>query len=240
MSNIKLSDNCNLELSTQSKITSDYQVDYIIFKKKLTYIKDEIKKIDNLINEQNLKIQQKKLEKETNNIGKCSPTNTNYSCSTQCNNIYNPNNKDPKTTGKIIPCENNNIFNTIKKTINNVIQTSDNNLNLNNNCECSVPKYNDLDILNKELENLNLQKAQLMQKYNEVNNPPKTPILALACCSNNITCKDGNCGSLFDDCKIKESFEANLADNNNFFLPNNIGSFILLIILILFILLQRK
>ena len=243
MSNINLNNNCKLELTTQSKIASDYQVNYINYKNTLTNIENEIKNIDNLISEQNLKIQNKKLEKQTNYIGDCSPSNTNISCSKECNSVYNPNNKDPLVIGKLSSCkntENFNILNKIGTTVNNFIETSDKNLAILNKCECSVPNYNDISILNEELENLNLQKTKLVEQYNMANTPPQPPILNLKCCSNKITCKDGSCDSLFDDCIIKESFEANLVNNDNFFSSNNIGSFILIIILILFILLQRK
>lgn len=238
MSNMKLSNSCNLELNTQSKIASDYQVNYLSYKYLLTNIENEIKKIDDLILDQKKKIENKKLEKKLSYISNCSPSNTNISCMAECNNIYNPNNKNPQVIGKLFSCkntENFNILNTIETTVNNLIQTSDQNINILNKCECSIPNYDDIDNLNQELENLNLQKTQLIEKYNVANNPPKPPILNLTCCSNNITCTNGSCGSLFDDCIIKESFKSNLVDDdNNFFSYNNIVSFILLIILILF------
>ena len=246
MSNAKLSNECNLELSTQSKIASDYQVNYLSYKYALINIKNEIKKIDDLISDQNKKIGYKKLEKQINYTSNCLPTNTNISCMTECNNVYNPNNKDPQVTGKLFTCQNTekfNILNTIGTTVNNlntIIQDSAQSLAILNKCECSIPNYNELDQLNQELENLNLQKAQLQQKYDLINIPPRPPILNLTCCSNKITCKNGSCGSLFDDCLIKESFKANIVNDDNFFSSSNIISFILLIILILFILLQRK
>lgn len=247
MSNTKFSNECNLELSTQSKIASDYQVNYLSYKYALINIENNIKKIDDLISDLNNKINNKKLEKQINYTSNCLPTNTDNSCMTECNNVYNPNNKDPQVIGKLFACQNTekfNILDTIGTSINNlntIIQDSAQSLPILNKCECSIPNYDELDQLNQELENLNLQKAQLQEQYDQINIPPRPPILNLTCCSNKIICENGSCGSLFDDCLVKESFKANIVnDDDNFFSSSNIISFILLIILILFILLQRK
>ena len=144
-----------------------------------------------------------------------------------------------------INTENFNILDTIETSIiklNTELNKYTENLNILNNCECLVPFYNEIDNLNDELNNLNLQKSELFKQYDLINKqPPKVPILNLTCCSNKITCVDGNCGSLFDDCKLIESLESFETNNDNsVFLSNNIVSFILLIILILFIFLQYK
>jgi hypothetical protein len=282
MSDRKLSDSCNLQLTTQAKITSDYQVDYIMYKNKLIDIQNKITKIDKLISDQNKKIENKKLETQIYYTNTCLPSNTNITCKSACNKMYNPNNRVPQVIGKTFPCqitrntkntvsaenientrntkntenienprntENFNILDTIETSIiklNTELNTELNkyteNLNILNNCECLVPFYNEIDNLNDELNNLNLQKSELFKQYDLINKqPPKVPVLNLTCCSNKITCVDGNCGSLFDDCKLiksLESFETN--DDNSVFLSNNIVSFILLIILILFIFIQYK
>ena len=248
MSDTKISNECDLQLSTQSKIASDYQVNYLSYKYALINIENEIKKIDVLISDKNKQIQNKKLEKQINYTGNCLATNTNLNCMTECNNVYNPNNKDPQVTGKLFTCrtEKFDILNTIGTAVNNfntTIQDSAQNLVQNaailNKCECSIPNYDEIDQLNQELDNLYLQKTQLEQQYVKTNIPPKPPILNLTCCSNKIICENGSCGSLFDDCLIKESFKADIGNDNNYFSSTNNISFILLIILILFILLQH-
>jgi hypothetical protein len=247
MSNSKISDSCKLELITESKKVSDYQVNFLIYKNTLENINNKIKKINELILEQNQKIYDKKLEKETKLLknANCSPTYTNKICLKDCDNFYNPNKYPLKVIGKAIDC------NLSPKENFDILGNAINNPKVNNiskKCECKIPKYEEIYLLNKKLENLNLQKTQLMQQYNLANKPPEIPILNLTCCTNTITCENGNCGSLFDDCLINEvetnqtneTFEANITDNNNFFSFKNMSSIILLIILIFLIFLQRK
>jgi hypothetical protein len=247
MVNTKMSDMCKLELITQAKKVSDYQVNFLVFKNTLDNFKKKIDKINKLISEQNKKIEEKKLEKKyifTN----CSPSYTNASCSNECETLYNPNKNDLKVIGKAVDCYNMPVkenFDMLENAINDLTSIINENIpesNLSKKCECIIPKYDEIDLLNKELTNLNLQKTILKQQYDLANKPPEIPILNLTCCTNKITCADGNCGSLFDDCKIEEveNFEANITNNNNFFSLQNMSCIILFFIIILIIFLQRK
>jgi hypothetical protein len=258
MSNTKISDTCKLELITEAKKVSDYQVNFLIYKNTLDNIKNKIEKINELISEQKKKIEDKKLERENKQTNICSPTFTNTSCSNECENFYNPNKNELKVIGKAIDCydvpiptptptkENFDMLGTITDNLTLIIKDKIPRKNdISKKCECRVPKYEEIDLLNKELENLNLQKTELIKEYDLANKPPETPILNLTCCTNKITCTDGSCGSLFDDCKIKavetnETFEANITDNNNLFSLKNMSCIILLIIIIFLIFLQRK
>jgi hypothetical protein len=249
MSNTKISDSCKLELITEAKKVSDYQVNFLIYKNTLENINKKIQKINELISEQEKKIEDKKLDRQ-NLYTDCSATFTNASCSNECENFYNPNKNDLNVIGKAVDCYNKiENFDMLGSAMNNlslIIKDIDPRFrDIAKKCECSVPKYEEIDLLNKELENLNLQKTQLIQEYDLANKPPEIPILNLTCCTNTITCANGSCGSLFDDCKIKpvetnETFKANITDNNDFFSLKNMSSIILLIILIFLIFLLRK
>ena len=160
-------------------------------------------------------------------------------------NIVAPPNENivapPNENIDVLPNEN---FDLLGSTISNLSSVIYDNIpstgDISKKCECILPKYEEIDLLNKELESLNLQKNQLLQEYDLANKPPDAPLLNLTCCENNISCYNGSCGSLFDDCIVKEKFEGNITENNNFFSFNNMSSIILLIILILLIFLHRK
>jgi hypothetical protein len=160
MSDRKLSDTCNLQLITQAKVASDYQIDYIMYKNKLIDIQNKITEIDKLIIDQNKKIENKTLETQKYYTNICLPSNTNITCTSQCNKMYNPNNRVPQVIGKTFPCQitrnTENIENTentvSSENIENPINTE--NFNILDTIETSIIKLN--TELNKYTENLNI------------------------------------------------------------------------------------
>ena len=237
----KMSDACYVQLANESKKTNDYQVNYLIYLNTLKKIKNKIEVIDKMIYQKKLEIENKK--KENNNFYiNCSIAYNDNFCANECNKIYNPN-KNLVVTGRTENCNNflPENFDILPSTIGDInSQILNNNkelINLKKKCECRVPKYQEVETLIKELEYLKLEKEKLEADYSS-EKPPSIPLLNTACCNNEMSCKEGNCNSLLDDCEIKETFISDKT-NNDFFSFQNVSSIILLIIL-LFVFLQRK
>jgi hypothetical protein len=108
---------------------------------------------------------------------------------------------------------------------------------LKKKCECRVPKYQEILILIKQIDDLTLERKKIEEEYS-LEKPPSIPLLNTACCVNEMSCKAGNCNNLLEDCKIKETFILE-KNNKDFFSFQNIISIILLIIL-LFIFFKKR
>ncbi len=229
----KMSDACYVQLLNESKKTNDYQVDYLIYLKSLEKKKNIIDEINKKIENKLLEIDEKK--KDYNKYyTDCSIISTDNSCLAECNNMYNQNNNFP-VLGRAIDCRDfpPEKFNVLSSSIASVgRQIANDNIDLKNlkkKCECKVPKYQEIKILTKELDDLSSELKKLEEEYS-LEKPPSTPLLNTACCINEMSCKEGNCNNLLNDCKIKETFISG-KNNNDFFSIQNITIIILLIIL---------
>jgi hypothetical protein len=198
---------------------SNYRASYNKYLFDQKEIKKELEKVINLINQKNFDLQNNFIKKNISTIDiDCKSNDFEKNCYLKCKEKFNPNNRKPD------------VF------ISNICP-KDSNSNSTNNCICNVPDYENIDLSIDEINNLVKKKLNLLERQLSLVKPQDL-IIKEPCCSEEILCKDGNCSSINELCKIKPTVESFTSNNNYTFNTNHI-LIIMIIILIVFLICQK-
>jgi len=197
----------------------NYKISYTKYLIDKEEIENEKKKIEALISEKNVELQNNLLNKNQEFIKiKCNSENSHKDCYLKCKEKFNPTDRKPD------------IMVSTKCKVNSL----DSEFDL---CECTVPDYKNIDKSINEINELLRKKLDLLEKEFKLVKPENLTIQN-PCCAKDILCANGECTSIDEFCKIKPVVES-FTTNNDYTFNTNHVLIIIIIILIIFYMCQK-